>query len=347
MDSACLEATTRVLLDPDARWAHQADRLVISTADVEARVCGLGAQQASAILLAMDGSHTLVDIGAITGHTLEELRELLVPLVGAGIARTHPDPSAPITGAAFAALCRCVFPEWKNRLFQHPLWSSLAEGTASRDVFVGWLVESYHFIEGVTLRLPMCICMCRDPHMRAHFVRHYAQEYDHRHFFLKSLAAAGIDDVADRNPLPGTHAVLGCMREAARRDSLAYAACSAFLESTGADRRNARSFFGRIAQHYDDSPGAPIVSPMADHVVLDESYGHDGFIEKICGGITVVSRERTDAALGAAWALVETLEFWSQSILDHYSAHAPSCAVPRRYGMDRSFARSRRAEATA
>lgn len=346
MDNPRVDVTARVLLDPDARWLYKGDRLFISIAEFEACIRGLDGQRASATLLAMDGSRTLAEIGEIAGCTTEQLCGALAPLVDAQMLRLHSDPAAPLVAAAFAALCRSAFPDWKNRLFLHPLWRSLAEGTASRNVFLGWLVESYHFIEGVTQRLPMCICSCWDPRMRAHFVRHYSEEYDHRRFFLKSLAAAGLDDVESRTALPGTRAVLTCMREAARRDPLAYAACSAFLESTGADRNGARSFFERVAQHY-DSPGTPIVSPMVDHVGLDESYGHDGFIEKICKEIDTVCRERADAALGAAWLLLETLEFWSQDILDHYSTHAATSAAARRYRANTSPGSIRIAEATA
>jgi pyrroloquinoline quinone (PQQ) biosynthesis protein C len=237
-----------------------------------------------------------------------------------------------VTPDTFAETCRCVFPQWKERLFSHPLWTSLAEGSAPRDVFLGWLIESYHFIEGVTIRLPMCIAACTDASARAVFVRHFAEEYDHRHFFLSALQAAGLgDEAARRRPLPGTLAVLNCMREAARHDYLAYAACSGFLESTGTDRSNARAFFARVAEHY-ESPSGNIVQPMVAHVSLDESYAHGLFLEKVCRHLEALPRTRADRALQSAWNLLETLEFWSQDILDHYRIYPPG-GERRGYGV--------------
>jgi hypothetical protein len=259
------------------------------------------------------------------------LEHWLGPLLAANVIVAY-DAAEQVPAKTLAGCCRAAFPNWKARLFAHPLWQGLVEGTLPREIFLGWLIESYHFIDGVSLRLPMMISRSADWRIRRHFVRHFSEEYDHRHFFLTSLAAAGFDlpDVINRPPLPGTAAVLNCMREAARRDPLAYAACSAFLESTGVDRDNARRFFDRLRQGY-DLPGSQVVRPLLEHVGLDEDYGHGSFIEKICGEFGEISRARVDAALSAASMLTETLQFWSQDILEFYKTPSAKYRGPRPY----------------
>ena len=325
-----LHPDSRLLLDPDAWWDQQAGLITIATADVHASLRGLPFESVNSLLSAIDGKRTLGELAVATGNDFAELCHWATPLLHANILVKNSSPETLIPASSLATLCRSTFPSWKNRVFSHPLWVSLTDGSAPRDLFLGWLIESYHFIEGVTVRLPMCIASCPSAPVRSHFVRHFAEEYDHRHFFLAALDAAGLTDIEDRTPLPGTRAVLNCMREAARRDPLAYAACSAFLESTGADRENARAFFDRVATNY-DLETSPIVRPLRDHAGLDESYGHGGFIEKICAEVGDIPRERADGALCAAWALVETLEFWSQDILDHYRLNPPFHGGPRRY----------------
>lgn len=310
---------------------------VLDLDDRVVTLTGVTQEQARLLFPLLDGRSAIADLAIRTGIPGKHLRALLDRLADIGVVDLLP-PAAEgrlIDGQAFAAACRALFPVWKERLFSHPLWRSLADGTATREQFVGWLLESYHFIEGVTLRLPSVIAATADPRTRRHFVKHFREEFDHHHFFMRSLNAIGISSrtVHASRPLPGTEAVLNWMRHCGRSDPLAYAACSGFLESTGADRGIARRFFDVLAENY-DGPSAPVVTPLAAHAHLDEDYGHGGFLELVCAQIGAVPESRADAALQAAFGLVETLELWSTDMERHYR-HASVSDVPiRRYRMD-------------
>lgn len=234
--------------------------------------------------------------------------------------------------SVFLAEANERFAAWKERVFSHPLWASLADGTAPRTVFSGWLIENYHFIEAVMLRLPLAITKAETRGARRHFSRHFREEYNHFHFFEQSLDAAGLPPhrVAQLRPLPGTTAVINHMRDCARRDSLSYAACSGFLESTGEDHERSRSFFALVSSHF-DPPDRSIVKPLSDHAALDEEYGHCGMLELIAKSLGPISRARATQALADAYALVESLELWSTDIHRHYllaNSLLPGC---RRY----------------
>lgn len=234
--------------------------------------------------------------------------------------------------ATFLAQANERFAAWKQRLFSHPLWASLADGTAPRSVFLGWLIENYHLIAAVMARLPLAISRAETREARQHLSRHFREEYDHFHFFERSLTAAGLppERVARLRPLPGTMAVIHHMRGCARRDTLSYAACSGFLESTGEDHARSRAFFDCMASHF-DGPDAPIVTPLGAHAALDEDYGHCGMLELIARSLGPISQGRATQALADAYALVETLELWSTDMLRHY--HATDLLLPtsRRY----------------
>jgi pyrroloquinoline quinone (PQQ) biosynthesis protein C len=315
------------------------DAAVLDLDDRVVTLAGVTREQARLLFPLLDGRSAVGDLAVRTGIPEPQLRVLLARLAEAGVVVSLP-PAAEvrlIDGRAFAAACRFLFPVWKERLFSHSLWRSLADGTATREQFAGWLLESYHFIEGVTLRLPSVIAATAEPRIRRHFVRHFREEFDHHHFFMHALNALGISSrtVHASRPLPGTEAVLNWMRRCGRDDPLAYAACSGFLESTGADRGTARRFFDVLAENY-DLPSAPVVTPLAAHAHLDEDYGHGGFLELVCAEIGAVPESRADAALQAAAGLVETLELWSSDLERHYR-HAPVSDAPiRRYRMDRS-----------
>ena len=264
----------------------------------------------------LNGVLELDQVSAKSGLPLPVLQHALDELVTAGAL--EPPSGASWEPIELASRCRALYGPWKTRLFSHPLWMGLVDGSLPHTVFVGWAVESYWFIEGVLDRLPMAIACCESRGVRAVFSRHFAEEWDHFQFFARTLDALGVtaEQRAHGRPLPATRAVQDWMRAAARRDPLRYAACSGFLESTGNDRSVARSFFGQVAKHYDAERTA--VEPMAEHVDLDEGYGHSSFVEKVVREIEVVDPARAHAALQAAYGLVETLEMWSTDILTHY-----------------------------
>jgi hypothetical protein len=317
-------AAESVLL-PALRW-DVAFRLrhdgtgVFSDADAEYEFGGVSGYFLRNFAAYLDGRHSRSSAARALGAS-----EALITNV-AGLLVRH-DLAVELTEALdedishekFSAVCRRHFPVWKERLFGHQLWQRLCAGEASRPQFLGWLIESYHFIEGVNDRLALAVSECYDHRVRPLFARHFTEEYDHGHFFAKALAAFGYDErtVSSARPLPSTLAILHFMRQCARRDPLHYAVCSGFLESTGGDRLRARDFYARLAESYEaDRPGA--VKPLLDHVNLDEAYGHNNMMEAITERLVRIPIERASAALTAGALLVETLELWSTDILRTY-----------------------------
>lgn len=301
-------------------------------------IVGVDPEACRVALNEMRGDRTLSQISKTSGVALRQLEALCRKLEGEGLLKfvdiAHGETAATdlVSPATLIALCDPLFAQWKQRLFAYPLWTGLTDGTAPRSVFLGWLIESYFFIEAATARLPIAIAGCANLAARRLFAKHFAEEFDHHHFFAKALEAAGVDQAAlsSRAPLPGTLAVRNHMRACGRRDPLAYAACSGFLESTGEDHVKSHAFFDQVALHF-DGKAAPIVSPLAEHARLDEAYQHCGMLKLVAEALGPVSRARVEAALQDARLLMETLEVWSTDIWHHYQEPDSLTSGVRRY----------------
>lgn len=331
-------ATLLPRLDFDLTVGGGAEVVVLERGEEVIEVRGLPPAAARTALAEMRGDRDLREISLVSRLPPHEVKVLCERLAAAGVltflqpGHDGTGPSEVLAPGVLVDACERHFATWKTRLFEGPLWTGLASGAAERPVFLGWLIESYFFIEAVTARLPVAIAGSRDPAVRRLFAKHYSEEYDHHHFFRKSLAAAGVDPetLADRTPLPGTLAVRNHMRDCGRRDPLAYATCSGFLESTGDDHARSHAFFDRLASHYDQGQ-APVVTPMADHARLDEGYEHCGMLRLVAEAIGPVTRTRAEAALEAVRILVETLDVWSADILRHYRDERALPGGVRRY----------------
>ncbi|TFW33644.1 hypothetical protein [Massilia horti] len=317
-------------LRPDAQLRIANHGVEIELTDAVFSVSGLPEVPLLQAIMSMNG---LLDVAAIarqsglSPHAVQIVVRRLEQVELLGYV-------SPMTGDAFSpdsfnTLCASLYRQWKARLFAHPLWTGMAQGSLPRSVFIGWVVESWWFVTGIQERLPMAIACCEDPTLRAMFARHFAQEWDHFRYFERALdeLEVTLEERKRSLPLPATRALLHLMRAAARVDPLRYAVCSGFLESTSSDRADARAFFDRVAIRYGGADQA-CVRPMAEHLALDEEYGHEGVVRRVTRAVGPIERARACSALRDAFALVETLEMWSTDILRHYQSSAafPLCA---------------------
>jgi pyrroloquinoline quinone (PQQ) biosynthesis protein C len=330
-------------MDLDTRWVAHFEAAVaeISGGAVidgelsSVEVIGVPKHAVSRVMLSLDGERTLNEVAARIGMPADHVSAICGALSEAALIHKAGAGDRPVPHEEFAELSRRVFAAWKKRLFSHQLWQGLVTGTAPAGQFAGWLMENYHFIEGVNDRLGSATAYCRSRAGRRHFARHFREEYDHGEFFIQGLLALGFsrDAIYASRPLASTRGIINHMRRCARQDSLFYAACSGFLESTGGDRSNARAFFGAVTENYaKDRPA--IVSPLVDHLELDEEYGHNGVIESVGPYLGTITHARASAALQAVRALVEGLELWSSDIARHYASDTITLRA-RAYGYRR------------
>lgn len=316
-------SATRVpLLDWDVRIIREADGVIVDaeSRDFDLRFDSGRPDNIHTLISLFDGRRSLAEAANAAGVPEAEARACAVHLTESGLAiDVHPSSSEDLKPEAFVSSLRRIYPSLKQRLFSHPLWVQLYSGEASHPVFMGWLIENFHFIEGVNDRLALAVSACREHGVRPFFTQHYVEEWDHSVFFLRSLAELGVpgNEARTSRPLPGTTAVLNHMRYSARRDVLEYASCSGFLESTNEDRSVGIGFLERLGQNYaKDRPRA--MRPLIEHLKLDEAYQHNTVLEDICSQIDRIPVQRASNAITAAIIAVETMETWSTDILRSY-----------------------------
>ena len=309
------------IVAPSWGWTcrFQEGVLIVESEEMELALCGVNIDSIRLLLAKIDGYRTVRELAEISGLALIDTQLVISHLLKSGAAYRVVADASLVTIPTFIRICRQQFPIWKERLFSQPLWQKLSTGEATQGQFLGWAIESYHFIEGVNDRLALAVARCENHAIRSQFAKHYAEEYDHGDYFFKSLLKLGIteEEILTSRRLPGTTAILNHMRNCARQDPLQYAVCSGFLESTGGDRERARMFFTNLTAHYTDN--SPLsLKPMVDHLSLDEAYGHNDLLEGIVQCIPTLTIKRAHGALNAGRQLVETLLLWSAEIERHY-----------------------------
>jgi pyrroloquinoline quinone (PQQ) biosynthesis protein C len=256
------------------------------------------------------------------------LDKLLASLVEAGLLYRRADGPASVSGIELHARFHEVLASWLDEAFSHPFWERMVGGRGSARLFAGWMIELYHYTRNANRHMPLSCAHGRDKPIKLLRAKHYAEEWNHYHYFMKSLKALGFKDreIQESVPLPMTLALSNFMRQAAREDVLAYSICSAVLEGTTVERRTFNPYYEKCVELY----GVPreAVAPIYAHLDLDVQYQHSDLFREILSTVSEISAARASRILDYGHQLVEHIWLWTENIERYYANGANP--VPRR-----------------
>lgn len=235
---------------------------------------------------------------------------------------------ATLSGLEFHTRFNTVLASWLTEAFAHPFWQRMMDGKGSKRLFTGWLIELYHYTKNANRHMPLSCAHAHEKPIKQLRAKHYAEEWNHYHYFMKSLKALGFKDtqIADSVPLPMSLALSNFMRQAAREDILAYSICSAVLEGTTTDRRTYNPYYEKAGELY----GVPkeAIAPIYAHLDLDIQYQHSDLFLEILQHVPSMSAERAAKVLDYGHQLVEHIWMWTDNIEKYYQDE--SNPMPRR-----------------
>jgi len=185
-------------------------------------------------------------------------------------------------------------------------------------MYSGWLIELYHYTRNANRHMPLSCAHAHEKAIKNMRAKHYAEEWNHYHYFLKALKALGFseDSITNSVPLPMSLALSNFMRQAAREDILAYSICSAVLEGTTVDRGAYNPYYEKCAKLYDLPQES--IAPIYAHLDLDVQYQHSDLFLDILGTVPSLPAARAGRVLEYGHQLVEHIWMWTDSIEKYY-----------------------------
>jgi hypothetical protein len=211
-----------------------------------------------------------------------------------------------------------ALPSWLTQAFDHPFWERMTSGKGSARLFSGWMIELYHYTLNANRHMPLSCAFTQEKLLKTMRAKHYAEEWNHYHYFMKSLKALGFTESAVKNsvPLPMTLALSNFMRQAARDDILAYSICSAVLEGTTTDRGTYNPYYEKSEKLYSIPHEA--IAPIYAHLDLDIKYGHSDLFLEMLQTVDEISAKRAGKILDYGHQLVEHIWLWTDNIEKYY-----------------------------
>jgi pyrroloquinoline quinone (PQQ) biosynthesis protein C len=268
------------------------------------------------------------DLSRELGMEEAKVPKFIAALESSGLLYRLDTVEKTMTGPEFHTKFSSILNSWLSEAFAHPFWERMMTGKGSARLFTGWLIELYHYTKNANRHMPLSCAYAADKPIKQLRAKHYAEEWNHYHYFMKSLKALGYTEtqIAESVPLPMTLALSNFMREAATRDVLAYSVCSAVLEGTTTDRKAYNPYYEKSAQLY----GIPkeAVAPIYAHLDLDVQYQHSDLFHDILVHVGAMSAERVTTVLDYGHQLVEHIWMWTDNIERYYQVE--SNLLPRR-----------------
>ncbi len=246
------------------------------------------------------------------------VEEVIAALCRAGLIYRPSDFAAPTSGKAFHGVFSGLLESWLAEAFSHPFWARMLDGRGSKRLFAGWLIELYHYTRNANRHMPLSCAHTTDKAIKLLRAKHYAEEWNHYHYFTKSLKALGYaePDVSASVPLPMTLALSNFMRQAAREDVLGYSICSAVLEGTTTDRKTYDTYYATTAALYDIPREA--IAPIYAHLELDVQYQHSDLFLEILSTVDTLPAQRRTRILQYGHQLAELVWAWTDCIEKYY-----------------------------
>lgn len=267
----------------------------------------------------LDGRHTIAEISAITGVSTEDTVEIVNGFAEQGLLRDETAGLDLIPTQAFLDQVDRSTGMWAEQIGYHRLWSGLENKDYRKEVFLGLVLETYHYINSASRHISTAIAHCDDPAWKHLLSEYLSEEYNHAWMARDSLVGMGLtkEEVENAHPLIGTWSLTNNLCEIARRDTLGYLACTKLFEARGAESLEGATALQRLATEY----GYPddCLQPLVSHVEEDVKANHTGLLEEALEGRPPIPADRAHRAVNNLHDLKHSFDQYSDNIILYYS----------------------------
>ncbi|QPP05829.1 hypothetical protein G4Z16_04805 [Streptomyces bathyalis] len=267
----------------------------------------------------LDGRHTVSEISEITGVSVPDAVGIVGSFAEQGLLRTEENELENIPVDAFLKQIDKSTAMWTEQIGYHRLWSGLENQDFRKEVFLGLILETYHYINSASRHISTAIAHCTDPAWKRLLSEYLAEEYDHAWMARDSLVRMGLpqEQVENAHPLIGTWSWINNLCEIAREDTLGYLACTKLFEARGTDTLDGARTLQRLAVQY----GFPedCLAPLLSHVEEDVKANHTGLLEEALEGRESVPVQQAHRAVNNLHDLKHSFDQYNDSIVQYYS----------------------------
>lgn len=265
-----------------------------------------------------DGRHSIAQISELTGVPESDIQGIVESFEELGLLRIETALDS-INRDDFIRQIKesCIM--WSQQIGYHRLFGGLEKGEFRKEVFIGLLLETYHYVKSAPRHTSAALASCSDDKYRKILTEYFVEEYDHADLVLRSLEAVGIprEQTESAHPIIGTMSLINMMCEIGRQSSLAYLTCTSLFEARKEDYEPAKASFEGIARTYGFNPS--VVAPILEHMHGDVLAGHTSLLEEALQDREYISPQEAHFIVNCLHDLKHSFDQFHDQIIEYYS----------------------------
>lgn len=265
-----------------------------------------------------DGRHSINQISSLTGVNENDILQMTLQFQELGILRTEKkSDTIPVNEFISRVNESCIM--WQRQVGFHRLFSLLETKNVRKQVFVGFILETYHYVNSAAKHIGTAVTHCQRPGWQKLLTDYFVDEFEHGELYLKSLEKMGLnrDEVISAHPIIGTMSLINMLCEIGRTSSLGYIACTSLFEANKDDFEKAKQKMEAIGDSYGFSP--EILSDVISHMEQDIQMNHISLLSQALEGQSVISSEDAHIAVNCLHDLKHSYDQFHDQILQYYT----------------------------
>jgi hypothetical protein len=258
------------------------------------------------------------EIARKSGLPIERTRQIIDSLIQGDMLRRTWKPFEAITQAEIQGTLLAATRIWSEQLRETHIAVEVFNGDVSREVALGWLLETYHYIRCFPGALEIAAAGASG---ELHDVlKTYAQqEQGHELFVEQSLCRLGLrpEEVRHSAPLVTTRLIDLLMRELFKQTPCAALLVAAIVEADDFRPEELPAMHEAFARHY-DAPEDGLV-PFFRHSQIDADLGHGTLAMRYAHLLTFRSETELAHTVNCLHDLKHAFDAQKLEIKDYYS----------------------------
>lgn len=266
----------------------------------------------------LDGRHSIARISEITGVAAESVREIAGQFAELGLLRTT-EPLDAIPADVFAKQIDASCDMWARQIGFHRLFSGIQNGELRKEVFLGLILETYHYVKAAPKHIATAIAHCDNPAFVPILSQYFVDEWNHAPLIMKALTGMGLprEWVEDAHPIIGTWSIINNLCEIARQDTLAYLACTTLFEAKDEDFAAAAENLRQAARSH--GYPAEAMEPIISHARIDVDAGHVSLLSEALKNVPAVPAEQAHRAVNHLHDMKHSYDQLHDQVIQYYS----------------------------
>lgn len=275
----------------------------------------------------LDGEHALHDIAEATQLSGSDVALIVNSLTELGMMEQS-EKSSSLSVREFMQGIDGVSEAWGRQLSAHRLFQGLRDRSFRQEVFLGLMIETYHYVRSAPRHIATAIAYCSDRRFEELLSGYFVDEYAHADLMVRTLEKLGVPRplIKQSRPTSGTLSLINMLAEIARKDTLGYLACTTLTEVREKDYQSAISSTREMSEEYGYS--AEALDDFITHSTEDVGAGHSKLLSVALDGHASISAEQADLAIECLHDLKHSFDDYYDHVIKYYSNIANH--IPRR-----------------